>query len=93
MTSVKIGYNHPLCKMLQARGYSVRLSQDIVRCVFDTLKEKLLDHQEIELPFGRLWVSAETRRKQRRIGLNGMPEWVYKREYVLKFKEIVNVSK
>jgi nucleoid DNA-binding protein len=83
--TVKIGYRHPLCKALQNKGYSVRLSQDIVRVVFEEIKAELLDKKEVDLPIGRFTVVPETRKKQRRVGLHG-PEWCYTKKYQVKFK-------
>jgi nucleoid DNA-binding protein len=86
MNKVKIGYNHPLCKALQAKGYSIRLSQDIVCAVFDRIKESLLNKEDVDLPIGQLLIKPETRKKQRRIGING-PCWVFKSRWKIVFKE------
>lgn len=81
----KVGSQHPFSKLLQDKGYSIRLSRDIVNCVFDGIKEALFKSEEVDLPFGKFSVIPETRKKQRRIGLHG-PEWVYKRSKKVKFE-------
>jgi nucleoid DNA-binding protein len=86
---VKIGINHPLCKTLQDKGYSIRLSKEIVCTIFDGIKEALLKKEDVYLPIGNFKVVKETRKKQRRIGLNG-PEYVYKNSYNIKFEEVKN---
>ena len=85
MKPVKIGQNHPLCKALQKKGYSIRLSQDIVTEVFNGIKQTLLEKESVYLPIGFFTVVPETRKKQRRIGLNG-PEYCYKHPYRIKFE-------
>jgi hypothetical protein len=86
MKKVKIGYNHPLCKALQAKGYSVRLSQDIVRCVFEGIKSSLLDKEDVILPIGALLIREDTRKMQRKIGING-PCWIYKNKWKIVFED------
>lgn len=85
MNPVKIGQNHPLCKTLQKKGFSIRLSRDIVTEVFSSIKKSLTDKEDVSLPIGDFIVLPETRTKQRRMGLNG-PEWVYSKKYNVKFK-------
>lgn len=84
---VKVGRDHPLCLILQEKGYSVRLSKDIVCCLFGTMKEALLNHEDVYTPIGNFKVLKETRKKQRVIGLHG-PEYRFKYPYKVMFEKV-----